>query len=109
MRIQKSLVYFLTALRSNELLMMKMVRTNFLQLNEDEKEQWQFLYSTMKEEGFHYCFKHYSDFEDIEDTENIEDLDNIDDEKTADDDENKIEMEDVDNVEDVFKMEIQCF
>jgi magnesium transporter len=37
-RIQKSLVYFITALRSNELLMMKMVRTNFLQLNEDEKE-----------------------------------------------------------------------
>jgi magnesium transporter len=31
-------VYFLTALRSNELLMMKMVRTNFLQLNEDEKD-----------------------------------------------------------------------
>ena len=38
MRIQKSLLYFLTALRSNELLMMKMVRTNFLQLNEDEKD-----------------------------------------------------------------------
>jgi magnesium transporter len=38
MRIQKSLVYFLTALRSNELLMLKMVRTNFLQLNEDEKD-----------------------------------------------------------------------
>lgn len=38
MRIQKSLVYFLTALRSNELLMMKMVRTNILQLNEDEKD-----------------------------------------------------------------------
>ncbi|MEP7142755.1 MAG: magnesium transporter CorA family protein [Ferruginibacter sp.] len=38
MRIQKSLVYFLTALRSNELLMMKIVRTNFLQLNEDEKD-----------------------------------------------------------------------
>ncbi len=38
MRIQKSLVYFLTALRSNELLMMKMVRTNFLQLNEEEKD-----------------------------------------------------------------------
>jgi len=37
-RIQKSLVYFITALRSNELLMMKIVRTNFLQLNEDEKE-----------------------------------------------------------------------
>jgi magnesium transporter len=37
-RIQKSLVYFITALRSNELLMMKIVRTNFLQLTEDEKE-----------------------------------------------------------------------
>lgn len=38
MRIQKSLVYFVTALRSNELLLMKMERTNFLQLNEEEKE-----------------------------------------------------------------------
>jgi magnesium transporter len=38
MRIQKSLVYFVTALRSNELLMMKLARTNFLQLNEDEKD-----------------------------------------------------------------------
>ena len=38
MRIQKSLVYFVTALRSNEMLMMKMERTNFLQLTEDEKE-----------------------------------------------------------------------
>ncbi len=38
MRIQKSLVYFVTALRSNELLMIKMARTNFLQLNEEEKE-----------------------------------------------------------------------
>ena len=37
-RIQKSLVYFVTALRSNELLMIKMVRTNMLQLNEEEKE-----------------------------------------------------------------------
>jgi len=37
-RIQKSLVYFVTALRSNELLMMKMVRTNILKLDEDEKE-----------------------------------------------------------------------
>ena len=37
-RIQKSLVYFITALRSNELLMIKMARTNILQLNEDEKE-----------------------------------------------------------------------
>ena len=38
MRIQKSLVYFVTALRSNELLMMKLSRTNFLSLNEEEKE-----------------------------------------------------------------------
>ena len=38
MRIQKSLVYFVTALRSNELLMMKMARTNFLGLDEDEKD-----------------------------------------------------------------------
>lgn len=38
MRIQKSLVYFVTALRSNELLMMKIARTNFLGLNEDEKD-----------------------------------------------------------------------
>jgi magnesium transporter len=38
MRIQKSLVYFVTALRSNELLFMKLERTNFLSLNEYEKE-----------------------------------------------------------------------
>lgn len=38
MRIQKSLVYFLTALRSNELLMMKLARTNFLQLDPKEKD-----------------------------------------------------------------------
>lgn len=38
MRIQKSLVYFLTALRSNELLFMKLERTNFLGLNDEERE-----------------------------------------------------------------------
>jgi magnesium transporter len=38
MRIQKSLVYFVTALRSNEMLMMKLERTNFLSLNEEERE-----------------------------------------------------------------------
>lgn len=38
MRIQKSLVYFVTALRSNELLMMKMSRSNFMYLTEDEKD-----------------------------------------------------------------------
>src|ERR1044071_7985389 len=38
MRIQKSLVYFVTALRSNEMLLMKIDRTNFLGFNEDENE-----------------------------------------------------------------------
>ena len=38
MRIQKSLVYFVTALRSNELLLMKLARTDFLQLSQDEKD-----------------------------------------------------------------------
>src|SRR5215203_775580 len=38
MRIQKSLVYFVTALRSNELLLMKIERTNFMTLNDEEKE-----------------------------------------------------------------------
>ena len=38
MRIQKSLVYFVTAIRSNELLFMKLQRTNFLGLSEEEKE-----------------------------------------------------------------------
>ena len=37
-RIQKSLVYFVTALRSNELVMMKLQRTNFLSLTEEELE-----------------------------------------------------------------------
>ncbi len=38
MKIQKSLVYFVTALRSNEILLMKISRTNFLSLNDEEKE-----------------------------------------------------------------------
>ncbi|MEO5564730.1 MAG: magnesium transporter CorA family protein [Chitinophagaceae bacterium] len=38
MRVQKSLVYFVTALRSNELLFMKLDRSNFLGLNDEEKE-----------------------------------------------------------------------
>lgn len=37
-RIQKSLVYFVTTLRSNEMLMMKLERTNLLQMNDDEKD-----------------------------------------------------------------------
>ena len=38
MRIQKSLVYFVTALRSNEMMMIKLERTNFLGLNDEERE-----------------------------------------------------------------------
>jgi magnesium transporter len=38
MKIQKSMVYFITALRSNEMLLLKLVRTNFLGLNDEEKE-----------------------------------------------------------------------
>jgi len=38
MKIQKSLVYFVTALKSNEMLLMKIARSNFLTLTEDEKE-----------------------------------------------------------------------
>ena len=38
MRIQKSMVYFVTALRSNEMLLLKLIRTNFLGLTDEEKE-----------------------------------------------------------------------
>lgn len=38
MKIQKSLVYFVIALRSNEKMLMKIARTNFLVLKEQEKE-----------------------------------------------------------------------
>jgi len=38
MRVQKSLAYFVTSLRSNELLLMKMERTNFLNGDEEEQE-----------------------------------------------------------------------
>ncbi len=38
MKIQKSMVYFVTALRSNEILLLKIARTNFLGLTEEEKE-----------------------------------------------------------------------
>ena len=38
MKIQKSMVYFITALRSNEMLLLKLARTNFLGLIDEEKE-----------------------------------------------------------------------
>ncbi len=39
MHIQKSLVYFVTTLRANELMMMKMQRTDFLKIDENEEMQ----------------------------------------------------------------------
>ncbi len=38
MRVQKSLVYFTTALRSNELLLKKMERTDFLHFDDEERD-----------------------------------------------------------------------
>jgi magnesium transporter len=38
MKIQKSMVYFVTALRNNEMLLLKLARTNFLGLTDEEKE-----------------------------------------------------------------------
>jgi hypothetical protein len=35
----------------------------------EEKEEWEYVYHKMKDEGFHYCFKHYSSFKDIKDEE----------------------------------------
>jgi len=35
----------------------------------EEREIWESLQYRMKEEGFHYCFKHYSDWSEIEDSE----------------------------------------
>lgn len=32
-----------------------------------EAENWTYLHAKMENEGFHYCFKHYSSFEEIED------------------------------------------
>lgn len=32
-----------------------------------EAENWTYLHSKMENEGFHYCFKHYSSFKEIED------------------------------------------
>lgn len=39
MNLQKSLVYFVTTLRANELMMMKVQRTDFLKIEEDEELQ----------------------------------------------------------------------
>jgi magnesium transporter len=40
LNLQKSLIYFVTNIRSNELLMMKIKRTNFLKLTDEEKLDW---------------------------------------------------------------------
>lgn len=39
LKIEKSLVYFVTSLRSNELMMLKIQRTDFLKINNDEDKQ----------------------------------------------------------------------
>lgn len=36
-------------------------------MNYDLIEKFEFLISKMRTEGFHYCFKHYSKFEEIDD------------------------------------------
>lgn len=36
-------------------------------MNYDLIEKFEFLISKMRVEGFHYCFKHYSKFEEIDD------------------------------------------
>lgn len=38
-------------------------------MTSEEKEEWEYVYYKMIDEGFHYCFKHYSSFEDIKDEE----------------------------------------
>lgn len=34
---------------------------------EEELEQWEYIRSKIKNEGFHYCFKYYSNFNEIQD------------------------------------------
>lgn len=34
-----------------------------------EKEDWLMIIYRMRSEGFHYCWKHYSNFEEIKDNE----------------------------------------
>lgn len=38
-------------------------------MTEDEKENWERLNYRMDEEGFHYCFNGYSNWEEIKDKE----------------------------------------
>lgn len=38
-------------------------------MTEDEKDNWERLNYRMDEEGFHYCFNSYSNWEEIEDEE----------------------------------------
>lgn len=40
LNLQKSLIFFVTNLRTNELLMMKIKRSNFLKITDDEKTDW---------------------------------------------------------------------
>ena len=33
----------------------------------EDQEQWDYVLNKMDNEGFHYCFKHYSDFSEVKD------------------------------------------
>ena len=43
-------------------------------MTEDEKENWERLNYRMDEEGFHYCFNGYSNWEEIKDEDIIKDI-----------------------------------
>lgn len=36
-------------------------------MTHEEFENWEYVQNKMENEGFHYCFKHYSRFEEIKD------------------------------------------
>jgi hypothetical protein len=38
-------------------------------MTDEELENWESVKYRMEEEGFHYCFKHYSRFDEIKDIE----------------------------------------
>lgn len=56
---------------NGEKLIMTSVKVNSqikpLEMTEEQKDNWGFLNNKMKNEGFHYCFKHYSSWKEIED------------------------------------------
>ncbi|MFW6225720.1 MAG: hypothetical protein ACOC3V_02015, partial [bacterium] len=41
--------------------------SHYIQDGKNDIEDWEYLYAKMDNEGFHYCFKHYSNWENIKD------------------------------------------